>query len=302
MSIKLQLRRGLETDLPTLAVGEPGFCTDTYNFFIGSAAGNQGIAPVASPIFTGIVTIGKDAEDVSALSYTLKSADSTGAGHDGSKLVLQGGLGGAGGSYGTVEIINSRLNLVDGSAAMPAISFTSETSLGMFRPSAGAMGFGVSGSERVRFTAITSGGRVEVLDAGALGGLALCETMGTPDVKLVRDAANTLAIRNSTAQQILRVYNTSDASGALTNYERLTITGVLGASLNITAETAGGGADNLDIILTPSGTGLVRIGARLRVTNCPNYANNAAALAGGLVSGDFYTVTGTNPLQVAKVI
>ena len=46
----------------------------------------------------------------------------------------------------------------------------------------------------------------------------------------------------------------------------------------------------------------LRINGRLGVTECPNYTNNTAALAGGLVSGEFYTVTGTDPLQVAKVI
>ena len=33
----------------------------------------------------------------------------------------------------------------------------------------------------------------------------------------------------------------------------------------------------------------------------PSYANNAAALLGGLVAGDFYCETGTNPLRIAKV-
>lgn len=36
-------------------------------------------------------------------------------------------------------------------------------------------------------------------------------------------------------------------------------------------------------------------------TNYVSYANNAAALAGGLVAGDHYVVTGTDPLQVAVV-
>jgi hypothetical protein len=59
MSIKLQLRRGLETDLPTFAIGEPGFCMDSYKLFIGSAAGNRGIAPLESPIFTGTAAVGE---------------------------------------------------------------------------------------------------------------------------------------------------------------------------------------------------------------------------------------------------
>ncbi len=41
------------------------------------------------------------------------------------------------------------------------------------------------------------------------------------------------------------------------NYERLTLTGVAGTSVNITAETLGTGADNLDLLLTSAGTGSV---------------------------------------------
>jgi hypothetical protein len=37
---KIRLRRGLEINLPTLDIGEPGFTTDTKRFFIGSATGN----------------------------------------------------------------------------------------------------------------------------------------------------------------------------------------------------------------------------------------------------------------------
>ena len=69
--------------------------------------------------------------------------------------------------------------------------------------------------------------------------------------------AGPLSIVNSTTQQIAYVYNTfTDAS----NYERLTLTGVAGTSVNITAETLGTGGDNLDIVLTPAGTGVVKFG------------------------------------------
>jgi hypothetical protein len=37
---KIKLRRGLESQLPVLDIGEPGFTTDTKRFFIGSATGN----------------------------------------------------------------------------------------------------------------------------------------------------------------------------------------------------------------------------------------------------------------------
>jgi hypothetical protein len=70
------------------------------------------------------------------------------------------------------------------------------------------------------------------------------------------DAANTLGIRNFTNQQKLNVYNT--AVSATADYERLAITGVQGSSLNLTCETNGTGADNLDMMLTPAGTGQLK--------------------------------------------
>jgi major tropism determinant Mtd-like protein len=44
----LQLRRGVQSSLPTLLAGEPGFCTDTYNLFIGDGTNNHQINPNSS--------------------------------------------------------------------------------------------------------------------------------------------------------------------------------------------------------------------------------------------------------------
>jgi Major tropism determinant N-terminal domain len=38
---QLQLRRGVKASLPALADGEPGFCEDTGELFVGSTTGNQ---------------------------------------------------------------------------------------------------------------------------------------------------------------------------------------------------------------------------------------------------------------------
>lgn len=38
--VLIQLRRGLERDIGTLAVGELGYCTDTQKLYIGTASGN----------------------------------------------------------------------------------------------------------------------------------------------------------------------------------------------------------------------------------------------------------------------
>lgn len=44
MANKIQVRRGVRAKLPTLSVGELGFCTDTKELFIGGDSGNVAIA------------------------------------------------------------------------------------------------------------------------------------------------------------------------------------------------------------------------------------------------------------------
>jgi len=41
MANTLKIRRGLKSSLPTLAAGEPGWCTDTYELFIGDGSVNR---------------------------------------------------------------------------------------------------------------------------------------------------------------------------------------------------------------------------------------------------------------------
>ena len=38
--VLIQIRRGLETNIGTLAVGELGYCTDTQKLYVGTATGN----------------------------------------------------------------------------------------------------------------------------------------------------------------------------------------------------------------------------------------------------------------------
>ncbi|MED4378505.1 phage tail protein, partial [Schinkia azotoformans] len=38
--VLIQIRRGLEKDIGTLAVGELGYCTDTQKLYVGTASGN----------------------------------------------------------------------------------------------------------------------------------------------------------------------------------------------------------------------------------------------------------------------
>lgn len=78
---------------------------------------------------------------------------------------------------------------------------------------------------------------------------------GTPDVRLWRDAANTLALRYDLNSQQFNVYKTyTNAS----NYERLEITGN-----TISVGTVGTGADDIDLVLSAAGTGEVKVGSNV---------------------------------------
>lgn len=79
---------------------------------------------------------------------------------------------------------------------------------------------------------------------------------GSPDTYLTRDAANIIAQRNSTNAQTSRLYGTyTDGS----NYTRLSLAAT-STTMTIACETAGTGADNIDLTLTPAGTGVVQFG------------------------------------------
>lgn len=80
---------------------------------------------------------------------------------------------------------------------------------------------------------------------------------GTVDTQLVRDAADTVAQQRSTNSQEFRVYGTyTDAS----NYERISV-----RPDEVAVESAGTGTANIDLNLTPAGTGKVRFGTHSAV-------------------------------------
>lgn len=59
MANKIQIRRGLKINLPSLDVGEPALCTDTKEVFVGNSGGN-------------IALINKEAMDDHLKNYTLQ--------------------------------------------------------------------------------------------------------------------------------------------------------------------------------------------------------------------------------------
>ena len=59
MANKIQIRRGLKTNLPALDVGEPALCTDTKEVFVGNAGGN-------------VALVNKEIMDEHLKNYTLQ--------------------------------------------------------------------------------------------------------------------------------------------------------------------------------------------------------------------------------------
>lgn len=120
----------------------------------------------------------------------------------------------------------------------------------------------------------------------------------TLDTYLYRDAAATLALRNGTNAQTLRVYDTyTDAS----NYGRLALnTSLTGDWVQVAAETAGTGGDNYSIALTPTGTGAISAqvpdstaaGGNARGANAVDWQSAARSLATQVASATGSTIAG----------
>jgi hypothetical protein len=103
--------------------------------------------------------------------------------------------------------------------------------------------------------------------------------LGTFDVLLRRDAAATLALARGATAQSFRIYRDDTDSS---NYERMALQNGAGY-FEIAAETAGTGTANIDLRLTPVGTGLVGL------TNSLNFRSSGAR-----ITGDFSNATRAN--------
>jgi|GEM_PF-6500417 len=66
MSNKMQIRRGLQSQLPTLDTGEPGFCTDTGRLYIGNAGANTLVGD--SNLIHAAVTLDANADTLFGLT------------------------------------------------------------------------------------------------------------------------------------------------------------------------------------------------------------------------------------------
>lgn len=145
----------------------------------------------------------------------------------------------------------------DGSAAAPSYSFTNGASSGLFLdPASAGVGLGptmsVLGAPIQHWDGNTGLSIVHALYGRAWGSSAFA----SPDLFLYRDAANTLAQRNTTNNQTSRVYGTyTDAS----NGRWIALTGHFSSSMpGIYADGNGTGANPDLYIGIGSGTGTIR--------------------------------------------
>jgi len=120
----------------------------------------------------------------------------------------------------------------NGTAAAPSIAFASDTGIGLFRVSGTtSLGLSSAGVETLR---LSSGATINV---GA-NSLVFGATFNTPDTFLVRDAANTLALKNGTNAQTFRVYSGTSTYSSM-GIGGFVSSGVTTAVSNTTANSCG---------------------------------------------------------------
>lgn len=129
----------------------------------------------------------------------------------------------------------------DGTAAAPSITFTADTNTGLFRVNDEVLGFSASG-----------GGIAEIATTGLFASSTsfigfLSGALNTSaDTILTRDAANVLALKNSTTAQTVRIYGTTTNS----QYLQLTHNGTNGII------TTSGGTFGFGTHTTSAGTNI----------------------------------------------
>lgn len=221
--------------------------SDAADLFLGRAAAASlllGAADAAAPVAQtlGVQSVVAGTANTAGANFTIAGSKSTGSAAGGSIIFQTAAAGGAGSgqnALATALTINSAkaatfagvLSVPNGAVNGAAISSGSVTS-GIYWTNASNISIALNGVETWRFN---GGGDFE-----SIGGFGIAATIGAPDVILVRDAANTLALRNSTTAQVFRVYNTyTDAS----NYERAMFDWITSANtLRIGTQIAGTGS------------------------------------------------------------
>lgn len=235
------------------------------NLRLGAA---DAAAPVAQTLSVQSVVAGTT--NTAGANLTITGSQGTGTGAGGS-IVFQVAPAG---SSGTAQnaLVDALTIAGNRSITIPgAVTFNSGTTShsNIIIPT-GIIGGGFN-------SAISSGVNNFVLQAGAVdafftSGLAFVLRSNTtfgfssttdpkttsPDTILARDAANTLALRNGTNNQELRVYGSFTSASV---YDRLT----LKSSSTVATVAAETDAGDMDLALTPAGSGNVQFGTHAAI-------------------------------------
>jgi hypothetical protein len=182
----------------------------------------------------------------------------------------------------------------DGSTSVPAFSFTNDPSAGMMRNGVGTT-FLVGSSQTLAAFGPGSNRTYQPLSFGS--------TAGSPI--LAYDADDTLALRRTTNAETFRWYRSFTDNS---NYQR----GALSASataITITAESAGTGAPDIDVVLTPKGNANVKTAANfvstiagkgIQLQSGTNTRAGNATLVGGTVTVANTTVTANTLVMLTR--
>ena len=168
----------------------------------------------------------------------------------------------------------------NGSKTAPGLAFAGDATSGLYWR-AGIV-LGVAGASKELMQLITSGSLAVSRVAFPANQANDFSTIGATSQLGADGTANVIALigATETAAQTLRIYGIKTDSS---NYERLAISAQQGVGFTIGAETLGTGADNLDIVLTPAGTGKVLVPATspsLAIAGNPTYGLGWDAASG----------------------
>lgn len=291
MANKIQVRRGLKAELPVLSLGEPGYCTDTKEFFVGTGNGNVNMG--GSHWYTGTEMSGTSTSseysyascpDVkvgdmylnTSYGYTYQ-CKTAGKGTE-AKWQYKGSIRGAQGSYPTVDssLSSSSVNPVQNKVINSALSGKAPTS---HKSTATTYGLG---------------------DASSYGHLKLSDSTSSTSSTSSGIAATPKAVKSA--------YDLANTANESANQANNSMTDWLGSRRYINTDEIGSDMDNklnvsdLNIRKNPNGGDIVSnlvVGTSNNIspgdyTFLSGYNNNAA--------GDYLGIIGVNNVQIKKKI
>lgn len=179
--------------------------------------------------------------------------------------------------------------IADGTVGSPAIAFANDPNTGFFRHgTADTFDIVTVGSTTYRisrWTTLLYGTNLQLYNNSARLTLGYDTT-----ANLYKDTDYTIGQRNGANAQTLRIYGTYTDTD---NYERLSFSTTQGSGVTIAAETAGSGGDNLNITLTPAGTGAVLPGSNNTVDLGTSSYEWKNLYVDGIIYADYINNAGT---------